>query len=278
MPSVSKKLVSQLNFTDQDIQLTDELIEGSFFPHKLVTPGHKMNPKFKADKTKDTLFSIISEDRVKELRAKYAGSQAERDQNEKAPTKGKKGGKENGKSEGKNKKNSEPSNGNAPVDISRLDLRVGLITKAWKHPNAESLYAEEIDVGEEKPRSVCSGLVKFIPEEKMQNRLVVLICNLPPREMRGVKSEAMVLAATSTDGGTVELVEPPQGAKVGERVFVEGFPGEPDQQLNPKKKIFESVQPDLATNEKKLVCYKGAPLVTSTGPCTVQSVAGGSVK
>lgn len=39
----------------------------------------------------------------------------------------------------------------------------------------------------------------------------------------------------------VELVEPPAGAAVGERVFVEGFPGEPDELLNPKKKVWEAV-------------------------------------
>jgi hypothetical protein len=39
----------------------------------------------------------------------------------------------------------------------------------------------------------------------------------------------------------VELVEPPAGAAVGERVRVEGFAGEPDEQLNPKKKVFEAV-------------------------------------
>jgi hypothetical protein len=39
----------------------------------------------------------------------------------------------------------------------------------------------------------------------------------------------------------VELVEPPEGAAPGERVTFEGFPGEADEQLNPKKKIFETV-------------------------------------
>ena len=45
----------------------------------------------------------------------------------------------------------------APVDIGRLDLRVGHIRKASKHPDADSLYIEEIDCGEEKPRTVISG-------------------------------------------------------------------------------------------------------------------------
>ena len=65
-----------------------------------------------------------------------------------------------------------------PVDVGRLDMRVGLITTAKKHPDADSLYIEEIDVGEEKPRQVISGLVKFVPIEEMQNRKAIILCNL----------------------------------------------------------------------------------------------------
>ena len=58
----------------------------------------------------------------------------------------------------------------------------------------------------------------------------------------------------------------------------EGYPGEPDEQLNPKKKIFEAVQPDLATNADRVACYKGAPLAAAAGPCRAASVAGGSIR
>ena len=86
-----------------------------------------------------------------------------------------------------------------PVDIGRLDLRVGHIRKASKHPDADSLYVEEIDCGEEKPRQVISGLVKFIPEAEMQDRLVVVLCNLKPSKMRGILSEAMVMCASTPE-------------------------------------------------------------------------------
>ena len=87
-----------------------------------------------------------------------------------------------------------------PVDISRVDLRVGLITKAAKHPDADSLYVEDIMCGEEAPRVVVSGLVKHIPEPEMQQRLVVVVANLKPANLKGIKSHAMVLAATGADG------------------------------------------------------------------------------
>ena len=86
------------------------------------------------------------------------------------------------------------------VRLFRVDLRVGVIKKAWQHKEADSLYVEEVEVGEAAPRQVVSGLVKFIPEARMQMRRCVLVCNLKPANMRGVKSHAMVLAATSLDG------------------------------------------------------------------------------
>ena len=63
---------------------------------------------------------------------------------------------------------------------SRIDLRVGHVLKVEKHPQADALYVEEIDVGEEKPRQVVSGLVKYMQPEDLQGKLVVLVCNLKP--------------------------------------------------------------------------------------------------
>merc|ERR1719346_838780 len=137
-----------------------------------------------------------------------------------------------------------------PVDIGRLDLRVGHIRSAKKHPDADSLYVEEIDVGEEKPRTVISGLVKFIPEPEMQDRMAVLLCNLKPSKMRGIMSEAMVMCASTPE--KVEILTPPEDSKPGDLVYVEGFERKPDAQLNPKKKIFEACAPDLKVNDEKL--------------------------
>lgn len=49
-----------------------------------------------------------------------------------------------------------------------LDIRVGRIVKAWKHDEADSLYVEEVDIGEPEPRIICSGLVNYIPLEHLQ--------------------------------------------------------------------------------------------------------------
>lgn len=55
-----------------------------------------------------------------------------------------------------------------------LDIRVGQIVKAWKHDEAESLYVEEVDIGEPEPRIICSGLVNYIPLENLQVLLFLL--------------------------------------------------------------------------------------------------------
>ena len=60
------------------------------------------------------------------------------------------------------------ANAETEISITRLDIRVGLITSVKKHPDADSLYVEEIDVGEGQTRTVVSGLVKYIPLEEMQ--------------------------------------------------------------------------------------------------------------
>jgi tRNA-binding EMAP/Myf-like protein len=81
------------------------------------------------------------------------------------------------------------------------------------------LYVEQIDVGEAAPRTIVSGLVKYVPLEEMQQRLVLVLCNLKPRNMRGVKSHGMVLAASNEEHTVVEPLAPPPAAPPGERVF-----------------------------------------------------------
>lgn len=147
----------------------------------------------------------------------------------------------------------------APVDISRLDLRIGKIIEVSKHPDADALYLEKIDCGEPQPRTVISGLVKFVPIEEMQNRVVVVLCNLKPVKMRGITSEAMVMCASTPE--KVEVLIPPAAAIPGDLVSCEGYPRTPDDQLNPKKKVLETVLPDLKTNDNLEATYKGAKLV-----------------
>ncbi|XP_076003943.1 aminoacyl tRNA synthase complex-interacting multifunctional protein 1a [Genypterus blacodes] len=175
------------------------------------------------------------------------------------------------------KKQAAPGQDAAKVDVSRLDMRVGRILTADKHPDADSLYVEQVDVGEAAPRTVVSGLVKHIPLGQMQNRMAVLMCNLKPAKMRGVLSQAMVMCASSPD--KVEILDPPSGAEPGDRITFQGFPGEPDKELNPKKKVWEEIQPDLRTDDQCVATYKGAAFeVAGKGVCKAQTMSNSGIK
>ncbi|KAF2838859.1 nucleic acid-binding protein [Patellaria atrata CBS 101060] len=201
-----------------------------------------------------------------------------------------------------------------PLSPSLIDLRVGHILHAIAHPNADSLYISTIAVGDppgtehtseydgQVVRTVCSGLAGLVPLAEMQNRKIVAVCNLKPVTMRGVKSAAMVLAASprvkegevDAHKGPVELVQPPQGSVAGDRVFFEGWEGEPEKVLNPKKKVWESLQPGFVTTEEAEVGFRVgdvealregergaegvARLRTKGGVCVVGSLKGATVR
>ncbi|KAI4242587.1 MAG: hypothetical protein L6R40_003968 [Gallowayella cf. fulva] len=202
-----------------------------------------------------------------------------------------------------------------PLSPCLIDLRVGHILKAINHPNADSLYVSTIACGDQPGtentseyegqmvRTVCSGLNGLVPLEEMQGRKIIAVCNLKPVTMRGIKSAAMVLAASprlkageeDNHKGPVELVTPPADAKAGERVIFEGWSGEPEGVLNPKKKVWETLQPGFTTTEGLEVGFDvtGVPqlqegdgvskqtgkLVTSSGgTCTVKSLANAVVR
>ena len=204
----------------------------------------------------------------------------------------------------------------APLSPSLIDLRVGHILKAIKHPEADSLYVSTIAMGDKAGtddtseyegqvvRTVCSGLNGLVPLEEMQGRKVVVVCNLKPVKMRGVKSCAMVLAASPRlkegeedhHAGPVELVTPPADAPAGERVYFEGWQGEPEGVLNPKKKVWEQCQIGFTTTSDLGVAFDagavkelskegeepktglGKLVTASGGACKVKSLTNGIVR
>ena len=81
-----------------------------------------------------------------------------------------------------NKKATMAADQNIP-DICKLEFKVGLITKVWTHPDADKLYCEEIDCGEEGgPRQIASGLRKHYTEEEMLGKRVLVVANLKVSE------------------------------------------------------------------------------------------------
>lgn len=138
-----------------------------------------------------------------------------------------------------------------------LDLRCGIIRHVIRHENAEKLYVSQIQVGpqENDTIQVCSGLVGLVPIEKMQDLHVVVVNNLKPSKMRGVKSEAMLLCADGPD--RVIPISPPTTSVPG---TVLGFSNVPKVELQDKRKIkskaFETISNDLHVNALGQVTWR----------------------
>ncbi|XP_077299218.1 tyrosyl-tRNA synthetase [Arctopsyche grandis] len=156
----------------------------------------------------------------------------------------------------------------------KLDIRVGKIVEVMKHPDADGLYVEKIDVGEEQPRTIVSGLVNHVPIEEMQNRSVIVLCNLKAAKMRGVESKGMVLCASIGDPKQVEVLIPPAESNPGDKIVVEGYEnGQADEVLNPKKKFWEKLQVDMKTNDECKAVWQANYLIHSSNrnPVTTKS-------
>lgn len=154
-----------------------------------------------------------------------------------------------------------------------------------RHPDADSLYIEQIDVGESSgPREIVSGLVRHIPEDQMLNARILVFTNLKANKLRGVLSHGMVLCAKNADDSKVEFVSPPAAAKVGDRVLLQGFEAqllatEVAATVNLKKKNnpWTPSMPLLKTDAKGVACFNGIPLCTSEGVCSAASLSNAEI-
>jgi len=166
----------------------------------------------------------------------------------------------------KKKKKSPPPTPPVVIDISKLDIRVGIIKNAYNHEAADKLYCEEIDIGEESPRNIASGIRAYYetPEDIIGKKVLVL-SNLKSRKLVGFPSHGMILCSSTPDEGVV-IVEPPEDAEVGDRIMVNGYEGEPASENQViKKKMLDKILPDLKTDGQGIVTYNDVPLETSSG-------------
>jgi methionine--tRNA ligase beta chain len=179
----------------------------------------------------------------------------------------------------------EAAGGDEPVDerqalLNRLDIRTGKILSVAEHEEADSLFIESIDVGDEEgPRTIVSGLRPYMPASELEGKDCVVLCNLKPRNMRGVKSHGMLLCASDkrTEGEEkVEVLSPPQGTPVGERLCFGQSSAELPDPDGPnkiqKKKIWEKVQADLQTDAQGGAEWQDLPMVSSVGQVTCKSL------
>ena len=117
-------------------------------------------------------------------------------------------------------------------------------------------------------RTIVSGLTKYVPIQSMAGRSVVVVCNLKPRNMRGVTSAGMILCASNADHTEVSPISPPEGCEPGESITFAGHTLAPVDAGNRATKAFEKCAEHLFVDENGLATYSGIPFMTSKGPVT----------
>ena len=109
----------------------------------------------------------------------------------------------------------EPENLIGIEDFTKVELKVGTIVSAQKHPKADKLLVEQIDLGNET-RQIVSGIAKSFQPEEVIGKKVVVVTNLKPVNLRGVESQGMILCASTEDDLDILTIvkDLPNGTKV----------------------------------------------------------------
>lgn len=161
-------------------------------------------------------FTPLDKKTTEAFRAKFAGSQSERQE----------AGKEKKKAQKKSAPAQEPALAadQAAHFSANIDLRVAKILSVENNPDGEKLYIEHLDDGTGTERIIQSGLRQYLTPEQLIGRHIILAYNLEPRKMRGVESHGMLLAADYKDETGKDCVEPLEApwAEPGTKIVIEG--------------------------------------------------------
>ncbi|MFH0832742.1 MAG: methionine--tRNA ligase [Candidatus Aenigmatarchaeota archaeon] len=164
MPAASVKALNALN---------SEISEWKSLKKFSIKPGHKIKAELLFKKIEDKEIES-----AKSYKTKYAKGTVAKDVMEEIKT----------------VDDMIPFN-----EFKKVDMRVGTITDVADHPNGDKLFVLQVDLGSEK-RQLVAGLRGIYKKEEMKGKQVIVVCNLEPKELRGVKSHGMLLAS---ENGTI---------------------------------------------------------------------------
>ena len=103
-------------------------------------------------------------------------------------------------------------------DFKKIELKVGKILEVSRVEGADKLYKLQVDVVEELPRQIVSGIVPYYTEEELMGRLIVVCTNLKPAKFRGEQSDGMLLAASSDDESICIVLSPEKEIAPGSKI------------------------------------------------------------
>ena len=81
-------------------------------------------------------------------------------------------------------------------DFQKLNLKVARILNAERIEDSDKLMKLEIDIGDEK-RQLVAGIAKAYTSDELEGREIIVVANLEPKEIFGLQSQGMLLAADS---------------------------------------------------------------------------------
>ena len=90
--------------------------------------------------------------------------------------------------------------------FAKLDLRIGTILSCEKHPKADRLLVEQIDLGNGDVRQIVSGIAAHYEPQELVGRRVVVVANLKSTKLRGIESQGMILCAANEDDSQLDLI------------------------------------------------------------------------
>ena len=97
-------------------------------------------------------------------------------------------------------------------EFKKLEIKVAKIKEVLDHPNADKLYVLKIDLGD-KEKQIVAGIRASYAKEALVGKQIAVIDNLEPVVLRGVESQAMLLAASDEAG--ISVLSPDREVKVG---------------------------------------------------------------
>ncbi len=146
--------------------------------------------------TSGPLFTKIQDKDIEKLIKEYGGAEEKKKKQKKEKAKEKK----KKMKEGKKEKKKEDKKYVKYEDFAQIQLRTAEILDVEDHPNADSLLVLTVNDGERNDRTLCAGIKGQYKKEDLVGRKVVIVHNLKPKKLRGIKSEGMVLAVEDENG------------------------------------------------------------------------------
>ena len=210
MPQYTQVIMSYFGNAIQESKVGTETKPGYTWADLGVTEGlDKVGPT-------EVYFKPLDQKTMLAFREKFSGKQKKDE--EKAAAKAQK---EKAKAK---EPEALPLEKQADFFNSTIELVVAKITDVKPNPEGDKLYIETLDDGSGTPRTIQSGLRKYLREDELLGKNVIIAANLAPRTMRGIESRGMLLAGDYKDAEGKDCVEVLDAgwAAPGTKVVLEG--------------------------------------------------------